>query len=450
MPLLKRYLWKKEEFGVENNMTEIGSSHGSIETKIKKAKVGIRRAVTITGMTAKTRLREDGLLGPERALDERVERGEMFRIIKRIRRERASAAVGDKGVWNERLGVARKIFEDLASKLDALNRQYYSPEYNQFVDIEVLGESVGIPVRRYSLRDKDTMESLDQAPRPIIIIGGATSGPTVTKGTAEAFALQYPNRDVYVIGYPDSKDSKISPDLPGKLREQGNLETYAKINKDVLLKMGFESFDLVGISMGGGIVLQAALDTEFAKRINNLVAISPTSIQETKGKNRIGFDFGREVLRLRTHPREWVRVPQKQPGYTLGSHEGMGLATINEIARRKKLSADDLIKLHVQGRVMIVTGDKDAVISCEQTKKETELANERRTANGERPIEFMQVLGGHHGLGVVQAAGLVSLVRNTDKLPDQINVKDVSTTTGEVFVREDPRLGPVVVTAGYP
>ncbi len=332
-----------------------------------------------------------------------------------------------------------EISRGLRKNLDTINRQYYIPEYSQLVDVEVLGEQVGIAVRRYSLRD----EKKGRDPCPIFIIGGATSGPTVTKSTAEAYALQHPDRDVYVIGYPDSTQSKISQDLPGKIKKQGSLATYTKLNKDVLLQMGFESFDLVGASMGGGIVLQAATDPEFAKRINNLVAISPTNIQETKGKNEISLNFAKEVLYLRMHPKQWLRVPQVQPGYKLGSHEGMGMAMLSEIARTKVLTADDLAGIHVQGRVVIETGKEDAVISCEQTKEETKLANEKRMANGEKPIEFMEVLGGHHGMGDAQAAGLVAQIRNTDVLPNQINVKELPTFTAEVFVREDPRLSPV-------
>ena len=394
----------------------------------------IRQTLAVTGMTRKTRLPHSQ---EERTLDERFERGEMFRILKRILRKRAIATTDEeKVIWNQRLHAAMEISRDLKSNLDTLNRQYYSPEYMQFVPVEVLGEQVGIPVRRYSLRDKNATPE-DKVP-PIIVIGGATSGPNVTKSTAEAWALQYPNRDVYVIGYPDSNKSQISEALPGKMKEQGDFSTYTKINKDVLLKMGFEKFDLVGISMGGGIALQAATDTEFAGRINNLVAISPTSVQETKGKISYASKFAWEVLNIRVHPQQWLRVPQKQlgPGYKLGSHKGMGNSVSGEISRHKSLSENDLAGLHVQGRVIIGAGEKDAVISCEQIKKETTAANEKRAANGERPIEFMEVQGGHHSLGDAYAAGIVALIRHTDVLPNKIHVSQLENSTAKVLVSE--------------
>lgn len=423
-------------------MAEIQNSEDLVGNLSKKitGKPSIKgRPLAITGMTAEKKLPNTESFDRKRTLDERFERGEMFRILKRIRRKIAvSVTDEEKEVWRQRSHAVLEISRDIKNKLDILNRQYYSPEYMQFVSVEVLGEQVEMPVRRYSLKDNNA-----QSEPPIVIIGGATSGPTVTKSTAEAFALQYPKRDVYVIGYPESNQSKISADLPKKLKEHGNLATYTKINRDVIFKMGFENFDLVGLSMGGGIVLQAAADAEFAKRINNLIAISPTNIQGTKGKRKMEFDFAREVSYLRMHPKQWLRVPQVQPGYKLGSHDGMGLATSGEIARRKELSVNDLVRLHVQGRVIIGTGDKDAVISCGQIEKETKLANERRMTNGEKPIEFMEVLGGHHGLGGVQAAGIVALIRNTDELPNQISVKELPNTTAEVFVREDPRLAPV-------
>ncbi len=427
-------------------MTEIGNFTESIGRKIKEAKAEIRKSFAVTGMTAKTRLREGESLGPERTLDERVERGEMYRILRRLKKMPMPVTEEQKNQWKERRSEALKISRDLKAELDVLNRQYYSPEYNQFVDVEVLGEKVGIPVRRYSLRENDAKNpdsQNGQSESPIVIIGGATSGPTVTKGTAEAFALQYPNRDVYVIGYPDSRDSKISKDLPEKLREHGNLATYTKINKDVLLEMGFESFDLVGISMGGGIVLQAGKDIEFARRINNLIAISPTNIQETEGKKKFNFDFAREYLYMRRHPRQWVRVPQTQHGYKLGSHKDMGFSITGEIARKKHISSDDLASLHVQDRVIILTGDKDALISCEQIKKEVISGNEKRATDGKRRIEFMEVQGARHSLGVAYAAGIVAIMRNTSELPSQISVKELPTTTAEVFVRENPQLSPV-------
>ena len=432
-------------------MTEIGGSFVEpIRKEIKKATANVRKVIAVTGMTRRTILPtekgERSQQGVERTLDERFERGEMFRILRRIRKKMAAAPTKEeKDVWRQRSHVAREIFRSVGIKLDILNRQYYSPEYMQLVGVEVLGEQVGIPVRRYSLRDSHTAQPDIKSQPPIIIIGGATSGPNVTKSTAEAYALQHPNRDVYVIGYPDSNKSQISEALPGKMKEQGDLSTYTKTNKDVLLKMGFEKFDLIGISMGGGIVLQAATDPEFAKRIGNLIAISPTSIQETKGKKSYKSKFAWEYVNIRIHPRQWLRVPQKQPGpgYKLGSHKGMGYSVSGEISRHKALSADDLTKLHIQGRVIIATGEKDGVISCEQIKKETAGANEKRKTNGERPIEFMEVQGGRHGMGDAYAAGIVALIRNTSELPNQISVKEIPTATAEVFVREDSRLAPV-------
>lgn len=383
-------------------------------------------------------------LNSERTLDERFERGEMFRIIKRILKKRSKAATDEeKDTWNKRYHVGVEISRDLTSKLDRLNRQYYSPEYMQLVDVEALGEKIEIPVRRYSLRESDKAQPDDQVSHPIVIIGGFTSGPTVTKSTAEAFALQYPNRDVYVIGYPDSTQSKISPDFPDKLKKHGDLATYAQINKDVLLKMGFENFDLVGISMGGGIALQAATDTEFAKKINNLIAISPAIIQETKGILNLGLALLREMLYSRMHPKQWLRVPQVQPGYKLGSHKGMGVLTSGEIARHKTISADQLAGIHIQGRMIIGTGDEDVLISGEQVARETAAANAKRTISGERPIEFTQFQGGHHSLGDAYAAGIVALIRNTSELPSQVMVSKLPRATAEVFVQEDPRLAPI-------
>ena len=421
--------------------------------KLEKIKDHPRRLIAVTGMTAKTKLppgeggqaEQDANGKPanlERTLDERAERGEMYRIIKRILKKRSSAATDDEGkIWNERFHAAVEISRKLRGNLDMLNRQYYNPEYMQLVGVEVLGEQVGIPVRRYSLRDKNA--AADKDPTPIFIIGGATSGTTVTKGTAETFALQYPDRDVYVIGYPDSKQSAITADLPEKLKEHGDLATYTQINKDVLLRMGFEKFDLVGLSMGGGIVLQAATDPEFAKKINNLIAISPTSIQETKGKKELGIDFARETFYLRRHPTQWLRVPQVQPGSVLGNHKDMGLGITGEISRHKTLSADDLANLHIQGRVIIGTGEKDLVISCEQTKRETKAANENRIKKGERPIEFMEVQGARHGLGVVWAPGIAALIKNNEVLPGQVSVSQLENSTAKVLVRENPQLAVV-------
>lgn len=428
-------------------MAEIQNSPESIGGRIK-------RAVTVTGMTAETKLpnrdrklqqNADGEFpNPKRTLDERFERGKMFRIIKRIIKKRNGASGDEKEVWNQRFHKAVELSRGLRHNLDELNREYYNPECMQFVSVDVLGEHVEIPVRRYSLKNKEA-QSNDQALPPIVIIGGATSGPTVTKGTAEAFALQYPGRDVYVIGHPDSKLSRISEALPKKLKEQGSLATYTQINKDVLTKLGFEKFDLVGISMGGGIVLQAATDPEFAKKINNLIAISPTSMQEIKGKAKfLLMDF---LLREGGHSwvdrKRWLRVGQQQQGSQLGSHEGMGFAEAFEIFRHKDLSADKLAGIRTNGRVIIGTGDKDAMISCEQIARETNAANGERIKIGNRLIEFMQVKGGHHDLRDTRTAGMVALIRNTSKLPEQIGIEKLPATTAEVLVRENGLLASI-------
>jgi hypothetical protein len=65
----------------------------------------------------------------ERALDERFERGDMFRIIKTIHEKRSAATIDEtKKEWGQKLKAALEISRNLTSNLDTLNRQYYSPQ----------------------------------------------------------------------------------------------------------------------------------------------------------------------------------------------------------------------------------------------------------------------------------------------------------------------------------
>lgn len=383
---------------------------------------------------------------PERTLDERFERGEMFRIMKRIWAKRSAALPEQKGVWSERMRAVREIAGNLARNLDTLNNQYYSPKSLMMVPVELDGENYEIPIRHYSLGEVTAPQDVP----PLIVLGGATSGHRVTKSTAEAFALQYPGRDIYVVSQPNNPDAVIPDNFAEKIKGQEGLDAldvYTRLLKKAIENLGIEQFDLIGISMGGSIGLGAARDELFAKKIRNLMVISPTNIQETKIGMGLMEQFGWEYIRGKLHPKEHLRVGQLQPGQDLKTHKGLGFPSAVNMVREKAFTSEDLAKIrgHVNGRFLVVTGEKDAVISSQKTLQETEDANKKLREEGKKPIESCLVLGGHHNMGDAYAAGLVRLIRETDGslLPSEYPVSQLENSTAKVLVREDPRLASV-------
>ncbi len=422
--------------------------------KLEEIRAHPRRLIAVTGMTAKTKLPAEGgglqkdvdgePLNPERTLDERFERGEMFRIMKRIWAKRSVALPEQKGVWSERMRAIREISGNLARSLDTLNNQHYSPEIKLKVELD--GEDYQMPVRRYSLGESAAPQDVP----PLIILGGASSGHRVTKSTAEAFALQYPGREVYVVGYPDDPAAVIPDSFAEKIKGQEGLDVYTRLLKQTINNLNLPQFDLLGISMGGGIGLGAAKDELFAKKIRNLMLISPTNIEATKGGIPLAIRFGWEGIRgspLFFHPKEFLRVGQPQPGQKFGWNKGTGFVSAIHIAKEKAFTSEDLAKVReqVNGRFLVITGGKDAVISSKKTLREVGNAGKMSGEEGKKPIESCLVLGGHHNMGDAYAAGLVRLIRETDGslLPSEYPVSQLENSTAKVLVRSDPRLASV-------
>ncbi|MDO8583098.1 MAG: alpha/beta hydrolase, partial [bacterium] len=280
---------------------------------------------------------------------------------------------------------------------------------------------------------------------PLVVLGGAAAGHKTTKSTIEAFALQYPGRDVYVVSYPDSLAANIPDSFPKKIKGQEGLDVYTRLLKKTIENLGFDKFDLIGISMGGGVSIGAVKDEAFAKKIRNLMIISPTNIQETKSKSALMLQFGSELLHGAFHPREFLRVGQPQNDQELESHKGTGFFSSVDIVRKKAFTPQDLAQLHVNGRILFLAGEKDRIISGRKTLREIEKANINRGEAGKEPIEHCLVLGAHHNLGDAYAAGIVRLIRQTDgsSLPSEYPVSQLENSTAKVLVRENLKLASV-------
>lgn len=408
---------------------------------VKKGLVGKIKEAFEIGMTRKSKLPNEKGEQLERTLDERFERGEMFRILKRILAKRSAASPEEKKLWNERLRVVRDISGNLARDLDILNNQYYDPKSLKKVSVELDGENYQIPVRHYSLKK---LVGQQNEP-PLIVLGGAASGHKVTKSAVEAFALQYPGRDVYVVSYPDNLAAEIPESFAKRIKGQEGLDIYTRLLKKTINNLGFDKFDLIGISMGGGIGIGMGKDREFAKRIRNLMIVSPTNLQKNKNIVDLSVRFGSELLHGKFHPKEYLRVGKKQAGGELGTHKGTGFAPSVHVVRRKMLGPDDLSQVQVSGRIILMTGEKDLAISGKQTLQEADEANKKREKEGKTPIERCLILGAHHNMGDAYAAGYVRLIRETEtvKLPSEYPVSRLENSTAKVLVREDPRLAPV-------
>jgi pimeloyl-ACP methyl ester carboxylesterase len=394
-----------------------------------------------SGMTAKTTLPNGESHDLERTYDERFERGDMFCIIKSIRKARSTATSNEeKTAWEERLKCASQISDDLTNKLDILNNQFYNSENLKLVQVEFDSENYQIPVRHYSLSEM----AASQDP-PLIILGGVGSGHTVTKSTAEAFALQYPGRDVYVVSYPDSPTAIIPKDFPQKIKGSEGLSIYSGVLKKTIENLLEGQFDLVGISMGAGIGLNMIRDEAFADRVRNLILISPTNIQPAKNKLALAIEFSSEYLHGALHPKEFLRVGRLQPKQEPKARPGTGFIPAADIVKRQEFTPDDLSQIEVGGRVMFVTGEKDRVIAGAETLRVIEETNEKRKTMGKRLFEPCLIVSAHHNVGDAYAAGIVRLIRETDgsSLPERYPLSKLENSTAKVLIRENQEIAPV-------
>lgn len=372
----------------------------------------------------------------KRGYDERAERGEMYRVLRHIREQIDYVDDAKKPFWKAKLERATGIFKKHQDNLDELNRQFYDKEHTQHVEVSVNGEKYTIPVLHWQLPGSQ------ESDLPYFYLGGATANETVSRAMGEAYALR--GKTVFLASHPEGKGAVVPADFNQKLQETGDLSLYAAIQKEVVRKLFDTQVNLVGTSLGGGVVLEMVTDPDFASKfVHNIDAMSPVGIQETKGQTRITLKFLKEVGKLFSHPTRSLRVGRGQPGAYGGTHEGTGFATSAQVLRKQTLPSERLQDIHINGKIRIALGDSDSVISMKQTKKEIDAANAGRAED--QKIDTYIIQGGNHNSTVVNAPGAVDAMLNPDTLmPGEhtriFPVQNLPETTAGVLVKNDPEL----------
>jgi 3-oxoadipate enol-lactonase len=92
----------------------------------------------------------------------------------------------------------------------------------------------------------------DGAEPPIIFVHGAAGNMLAWLASTRVLADTLPERPIYFLDLPGHGKSRV----PGMI----SVDEYARALMDFIFGMGFRRCCLVGHSMGGGIVLTAALD----------------------------------------------------------------------------------------------------------------------------------------------------------------------------------------------
>src|SRR3989338_1531775 len=224
-----------------------------------------------------------------RELTTRWHRGELYRVLRDLRREavRAKKSGGDVASTKERLNDFYKVERQISRELDELNRQLN----DNVAQVEIETSEIGhhsLPVVTLDLHPPREGEKDDRV--PTVFIGGIATSPYQQFELAAALALS--GQRVHCFTYPEHSTADAPPDWAERLKRDGTYRLHAEALKETVRKLNLERINLVCVSMGGGIALETASDEEFCRRhIDDLIALEPIGLEE-KSLAALAKDFG--------------------------------------------------------------------------------------------------------------------------------------------------------------
>lgn len=339
-----------------------------------------------------------------RELTTRWHRGELYRALRDLRREvvQAKKSGGDVARAKERLHDFYRAEKEISRDLDELTRQLN----NNVTKVELDTPEIGhhrLPVITLDLNPPREGEEDDRV--PIVFIGGIATSPYQQFELASALALS--GERVHCFTYPEHSTAEAASDWMKKLQTDGTYRLHAAALKETIKQLGLKRVNLVGLSMGGGIVLEVASDSDFADRLNDLIVLEPVGLEE-KSMAVLGRDFvGKQVVgRTLFNPEGAVKSWRQ--GDSRGGAAGEAMRADIDILRHRQITPEKLSAIHPRGRYVVAMGTESSMVNAEAVTQEfLEAEPIRRSAYvKDAPIEILQVQSRDHSWPLVHALGV--------------------------------------------
>lgn len=339
-----------------------------------------------------------------RELTTRWHRGELYRALRDLRREVSATkkSGGNVALAKERLRDFYRAEKKISRDLDELTRQLNS----NVTEVELNTPEIGhhrLPVVTLDLHPPREGEKDDRV--PTVFIGGIATSPYQQFELASAMALS--GERVHCFTYPEHSTAKAPSDWTKRLQADGTYRLHAAALKETIQQLGLERVNLVGLSMGGSIAMEAASDPEFADRLNDLVVLEPVGLEE-KSLTELGRDFvGKQVVgRTLFNPEGAVKSWRQ--GDSRGGAAGEAMRVDIDILRRRQITPEKLSSIHPRGRYVVAMGTESPMVDATAATQEfLQAESARRAAHSQgASIEILQVQSRDHSWPLVHALGL--------------------------------------------
>ena len=384
---------------------------------------GLER-VTSAGLTRETRIPGIDI---KRDPVFRFERGHILRAYKHMREQiRLSSAQGaDQESQRAYLSEFRERARQLEKDLDELNKQFYSNVRQIEVETSSVGRHV-LPLVELDLRSSGGQEKADAEGEkdkriPYFVVGGIGTNAHETAALASSLALA--GNKVYVSSYPESLP-QVPKDWGERVGQNRTYALHAEVVKETIKNAGLERVNLMGFSMGTGVVMEAASDKNF-DRIQDLVVLEPVSIED-KGVVKLFYDFFWRQGAMRFLLNAEQRVKALEQGRSQSKSLSPVFITDGQIISHKHFDPEKLSRLNAHGEIKIMFGTESPIVDAAKATQIFSEANQLRLDRDPQnpPIHLYKVNGGDHSWPLVNAAGLAYILAEPHESDEYVTTID--------------------------
>ena len=373
----------------------------------------------------------------DRGLVERFERAEILRTYLRFREEiRQREQKGqDSSEVKGRLADFRSKARVYENKMDILNEQFYKKIEEPAESIEPIEPTEPTPenpvgVRKIHIEDPELgildnyVVTLDLNPPiegqvdtriPYLLI--PTYAATPHHVVNMAASILYEGGKVIALTDPANRATTDTPekidDWLSRVKAEGSLRLHAKLVKKIAEKLEIQKANVVGISMGAEVALQAALDPEFASIMNDLVVVEPTGIAgNQKHPVKLLWDFAARQGWRTAHDKEMgIKTfgPSERPEFQKTElRDGKVARVLAPILAKGLITPEMIARINPQGQFQIWVGTKSSITGERTLKALLEAERQRliQNPNGAR-MHIMHFEGDHSTPGTRLGVGSI-------------------------------------------
>lgn len=365
----------------------------------------------------------------------RWERGQIYKAYMNLRKEirEAEDRGENSGAKKELLKAMRERAKIVEKDLDELNRQFY--ENIRTVDLETEFGAFSMPVVELDLKKDASGQSLlegEDTRVPDFFLGSVATQAHQSACFSMARALE--GHRVFIPMQVEQPSVKKSEDFSRLLSERGDLKPYASVAKATIQQLGLKNFNLLGFSSGAAQALEVATDTEL-KGLNDLVVIEPLGIED-KGIAKLGMEFGLKQG-FKTIAGAEDRIKTLKQGASEGQGDiGLLLKTAQILAKRH-FDVEKLSKINPSGRFQVWVGNESPIVNS-QLAQDLFLEAEHGRPKTASPLEFYEVAGADHGLGMMNALGLSKMIdgKKSEEQVTRVHEKDLGHSAMEWLLKD--------------